>query len=413
MLVSWNWLKDYVTVSATHEEVALKLAMSGLNHEGTKVVSDDQCIDLEVTSNRGDCLGHIGVAREIAVLWQQPLKQSDPQPAEGGAKVADAIKVKIDTELCPRYTARVIKGVKIGPSPKWLQDRLQTIGIASINNVVDITNYVMMECGQPLHAFDLAQIRGGQIIVRAANPDEEFEAIDHRTYKLNPKMCVIADAERSVALGGVMGGVDSEVTEKTVDVLVEAATFQSLSIRSTARALKLHSPSSYRFERGVNWDGIDWASRRCCELILEHGGGELLSGVVDVVHTAESPNEPVEMRFAQVKRVLGIDVAAAEVVRILEALGCENKNTTDDAVTVVPPPWRHDLGREIDLIEEIARIHGYDKIPEDVGVPMAPSYRQDSERVMQHIRRMMTASGFDEAMTASVVTQAWSDVTSP
>ena len=212
MIVSWNWLKDYVALDMDPAELAQRLAMAGLNHESTQRVGDDLAIDLEVTSNRPDCLGHIGVAREIAVLWRQPLRVPDPCPPTSGPDVAQLTRVSIACpQLCYRYTARVMRGVKIGPSPAWLADRLRSIGIAVINNVVDVSNYVMMECGQPLHVFDLRRLRGPEIIVREALPNEQFPAIDHRVYPLEPGMCVIADARHPVALGGVMGGVESEV----------------------------------------------------------------------------------------------------------------------------------------------------------------------------------------------------------
>ena len=270
MLVSWNWLNDYVKLDMELSELENRLSMSGLNHEESRPAEDDVTVDLEVTSNRADCLGHMGVAREIAVLWKKPLSVPDPQPPSSGKSVRDEVKVRIDCpELCPRYTARLVRGVKVGPSPDWLVNRLAAVNVAPVNNIVDITNYVLMECGQPLHAFDFAKLAGPQIIVREAAPGEKFEAIDHRTYELTGGMCVIADAERPVALAGVMGGADSEISASTTDVLIEAADFAQLSVRTTARHLSLHSPSSYRFERGVDPEGIDWASRRCCELILE------------------------------------------------------------------------------------------------------------------------------------------------
>ena len=214
MIVSWNWLKEYVDLNMTHDDLVDRLTMSGLNHEGTEAVGKDQAIDLEVTSNRVDCLGHIGVAREIAVLYEQPLKIPAAEIKTGSQSVADEVAVTIDApKHCFRYTARLIKGVKIGPSPQWLQDHLTAIGIGVVNNVVDVTNYVMMECGQPLHAFDYAKIADGKIIVRAAKQDEEFQAIDHKTYKLDDNMCVITDSNGPVAIAGVMGGAESEVTD--------------------------------------------------------------------------------------------------------------------------------------------------------------------------------------------------------
>ncbi len=413
MLVSWDWLKQYVKLSATPDEVAERLMMAGLNHEDTHAVGNDLAINLEVTSNRPDCLGHIGIAREASVLFDVPLMLPAAQPKAGGEAASKLAQVRVDdAKACPRYTARVIRGVKIGPSPKWLVDRLSTVGIGAINNVVDITNYVLLECGQPLHAFDLAKLAGKQIIVRAAREGEQFQAINHKAYTLDASMCVIADGERPVALAGVMGGADTEVSEKTTDLLIESADFAPMSIRATARKLNLHSDSSYRFERGVDPQGVDWASRRACELILELAGGTLAEGVIDV-GAQPGEREPIALRFAQLKRVLGIHVEPAEARRILTALG--NKELKHDAqsVTVVPPSWRRDLSREIDLVEEVARIHGYDKIPEDVSVPMAPSHRTHIDRVLSKVKQALCAAGFDEALTLSAVEEPWSEAFSP
>lgn len=413
MIVSHNWLKDYVDFSADHDELVDRLTMSGLNHEGTELIGDDQAIDLEVTSNRVDCLGHIGVAREIAALYDLELKVPDPQPVESSESVADHCSVEIQCpDLCHRYTARLIKGVKVGPSPEWLVKRLEAIDVASINNVVDATNFVMFECGQPLHAFDFSKLAGGKIIVREPKPEEEIEAIDHSKYQLQPGTCVIADAENAVCIGGVMGGVDSEVSDSTTDVLLEAAYFHPMPVRATARQLKLHSPSSFRFERDIDSHNIEWASRRCCELILQIAGGELCSGMID---EGEAPGEiaAVELRYSQIERILGIEIPKEEVPKILQSLGLEVKSDSDEVITVVPPSWRKDLTREVDLIEEVGRIYGYDKVPDTVAVPMVASHRTDSDRVMQKVRTMLTSAGFDEAMTATMVPGPWSEAFSP
>lgn len=409
MIVSLDWLREYVDLPMTPAELADRLALSGLNHEQF----DDAVIDLEVTSNRADCLGHLGVAREVGVLYELPLKTPDAKPRAAGAAVEKLASIAIEApELCPRYTARVIRGVKIGPSPAWLADRLRAVGIAVINNVVDATNYVLMECGQPLHAFDFAKLAGGKIVVREARPGEKFTAINHQEYELAPGTCVIADAENAVALAGVMGGAHSEVSDATVDVLIESAVFDPLSVRTTARRHNLHSPSSYRFERGVDPEGVDWASRRACELILETAGGTLADGCVDVGETAK-PQAVVKLRFDQIERVLGIRVPDAEVRRILTALGCEETHVCGHCVKVVPPSWRADLSREIDLIEEVARIYGYDQIPEDAGVKMAASTRTREDRVIDAVRGVLTAAGFDEAMTLSAVDESWVDAIRP
>jgi phenylalanyl-tRNA synthetase beta chain len=474
MIVSWNWLKQYVALDMPLEELQQRLMMAGLNHEATSEVAGDLAIDLEVTSNRPDCLGHIGIAREVAVLWNRPLEIPAARPPEGRPSAGELVRVRIDCpELCPRYTARVIRGVKVGPSPRWMTRRLETIGIATINNIVDISNYVLMECGQPLHAFDYTKLHcpekgtgtslrsepvpfsGREIIVRQPLPGETIEAIDHKTYQLEAGMCIIADAEVAVAIGGVMGGAGTEVSEATTDVLIEAAEFDPISIRTTARKLNLHSDSSYRFERRVDPEGLDWASRRCCELILEIAGGELAVGVVDV---GQPPpvRPPIVLRLAQLRRVLGIDVDPQRVREILVALGNEEvakrgegkptnlpsptgrgaggegrpradltslqtsphpnplpEGEGTGTMSFVPPSWRRDLSREIDLVEEVARIHGYDVIPEDVSVPMAPSARCPEDRVVEKIRHVLTAAGFDEAMTLSVVEEESSGVISP
>lgn len=413
MIISWNWLKDYVPLPMTVEQLTERLTLTGLNLEEFHAVGDDVAIDVEVTSNRPDCLGHVGVAREVAVLWDSTLKIPVAKPSATGPSVSQLTSVTLECpDLCPRYTARVIRGVKIGPSPQWLADRLRTLGIAVINNVVDISNYVMMECGQPLHTFDFKLLAGGKIIVRRAKPGEQFVAINHQTYELNADTCVIADAEKAVALAGVMGGATSEVSDATTDLLIESADFAQLSVRNTARRLHLHSPSSYRFERGVDPEGIDWASRRCCELILELAGGELAEGVIDVGQQPQ-PREVVKLRFDQIERILGIKIPDDRVRQILTALGNEETHACNHCVKVVPPSWRPDLTREIDLVEEVGRIYGYDHIPEDAGVKMVASTRSREDRVLDQVRDCIAALGFDEAMTISTVEREWVDTFRP
>ncbi len=413
MIVSWEWLSQYVELNMEHDDLVDRLTMSGLNHEGTKPAGQDQAIDLEVTSNRSDCLGHIGVAREVATLYELPLSIPDPKPATGKEKINDHCQVEIQCpDLCFRYTARLLKGVKVGPSPDWLVRRLEAIGQPSVNNVVDATNYVMFECGQPLHAFDFGKVKNGKIVVREPKPDESIVAIDHKSYALHPGMCVIADQQEPVAIGGVMGGADSEISESTTDILLEVAYFNQLSVRNTARRLNLQSPSSFRFERNIDSVGIEWASRRCCEIILETGGGELVDGFLDVGKAPGKP-EPVRLRFAQLERVLGIQIPAEFSEKALTALGLEIQSVDNEAVTAVPPSWRKDLTREIDLIEEVGRIYGFDKVPDDAPVPMAASYKTKPDRVLDKIRNVMTAAGFDEAMTASLVPENWSNAFSP
>lgn len=406
MLISWDWLKQYVTLDMPPAELERRLMMAGFNHESTVPMGDDLAIDFEITSNRPDCLGHLGLAREVSVLWQRPLTIPAAKPVAGRARVEDLVSVRIECpDLCYRYTARVVRGIKAGPSPAWMVKRLATVGIAAINNVVDISNYVLMECGQPLHTFDYGRLKGPAIVVRRPRPGETIEAIDHKEYALDPQMCVIADARDAVAIGGVMGGAATEINARTVDVLVEAAEFDPLSIRSTSRQLRLHSDSSYRFERKIDSEQIDWASRRCCELILELAGGELATGVIDVGRPPVE-RKSITLRYAQLKRILGIDVDPPVVRTILTALGLKETGAAPASVTATAPSWRRDLTREIDLIEEVARIHGYEKIPEDVRVPMASSVRGREERVLGKVRQALTAAGYDEALTLSAVDEA-------
>lgn len=413
MLVSWSWLRDYVPLTISADEFAQRLMMAGLNHESTESVGRDLAIDLEVTSNRPDCLGHLGIAREAAVLFGVPLKLPAAAPQTSSTQVDTLAKVRIDAPtLCSRYIARVIRGVKVKASPAWLADRLTTIGQPTINNIVDITNYVLMECGQPLHAFDFRKLAGPEIIVREGRAGEKIEAIDHKSYDVGPGVCVIADRDRPVAIAGVMGGAATEVGPATVDVLIESAEFDPSSIRATARKLNLHSDSSYRFERGLDPVGVEWASRRCCELILELAGGELAAGAIDVGRQP-TPREPIVLRLAQLKRILGIEIPAERVAQILQALGCELRKQEPTQLVAVAPSWRADLTREIDLIEEAARVHGYEAIPEDVRVPMATSAKSLADRVLHEVRTVLVGSGFDEAMTISVLEPEQSDTFSP
>ena len=413
MLVSWNWLKQYVALDMPHDELVDRLTMSGLNHEGTDKVDGDRVIDLEVTSNRPDCLGHLGVAREIAVLYENKLCEPEIEIKESNESIDDLLSVSIESpQLCNRFTARVIKGIKIGPSPDWLLDRLEAIGITPVNNIVDVTNFVMMECGQPLHAFDADKIKDNRIIVREAAKGEKLEAIDHKQYDLEPGMCLIADSSGPIGLGGVMGGAETEISESTTNVIIEAAQFNPMSIRSTARKLNLHSAASHRFERPVDINRTEWASRRACQLIQQIAGGEVAKGLIDEGQS-EDWRKPITLRFEQLKRILGIEIPAAEATRILVALGCEVKEQSDDQVTVIVATWRTDLIREVDLVEEVGRIFGYDKVPDDLPVPMAATTKLDSQRVLDKIRTTLTSAGFDEAMTASLVPQPWSESFSP
>ena len=404
MKISTNWLADYVQLPGTTAELVHRLLMAGLNHESTMPAGDDEAVEIEVTSNRPDCLGHIGVAREAALLFGRPLHVPDPRPLEGQALAARSIAVEIEAgDICPFYSARVIRGAKVGPSPPWLVSRLRTVGVASVNNVVDATNYVMLESGQPLHAFDLAKIRGGRIVVRRARAGEPFEAINHKTYELTDRMGVIADAERPVALAGVMGGADTEIAAATTDILLESAQFAPLPVRAAARGLALASDSSYRFERGPDPAMVEWAGRRAAALILELAGGTLEAGVVEAGRLACTP-AVIPLHPDRVAEVLGIQVPEQRQQEILAGLGFVAEPSASHIW--LAPTWRRDAWREIDLVEEIGRIEGYDRVPEDVAIAARPVEWSARERTVRAVGEVLVAAGFCEAMTRSVVSEA-------
>lgn len=413
MILSRTWLADYVHLEEATDEVVERLLMAGLNHESTTVHGADEAIEIEVTSNRPDWLGHIGVARELAVLFARPLHVPDPRPAATGPAATESIAIEIRSpEICPFYCGRVIRGVRIGPSPQWLVDRLATVGVASVNNVVDITNYVMLECGQPLHAFDLGQVRGGRIIVRRAEAGEPFTAINHKTYTLTDHMCVIADAERPAALAGVMGGADSEISGSTTDILLESAQFAPLAVRAAARGLVLASGSSYRFERGPDPAAVDWASRRAAAMIVELAGGSLAAGVVEAGALACSP-ATIDLRDARVAEVLGVEVPNARQREILLGLGFVPETPAAGMSRWRAPTWRRDAWREIDLVEEIARIEGYDQVPEDQPIAARSVELSSQERAIRGVSAVLVAAGLCEAMTRSVVAEPLEATQSP
>ena len=407
MKVSLNWLTDYVDVSAfAAAELGEVFTRTGLCCEGIEHTESDVVFDLEVTSNRPDCLGHVGVARELAAALSLELKLPDLSAVPAGAKRAGKLtSVEVlDPDLCPRYTARVITGVKIGPSPAWLLERLAAVGLRSINNVVDVTNYVLMEYSQPLHAFDYALLAGSRIVVRRARDGEELVSIDGTRCRLTAEMLIIADAERPVAIAGVMGGLQSEVADKTDAILLESAQFDPTVTRKTARELTLMSESSYRFERGVDPVGVDAASLRAAQLILQTAGGELAEGVVDVWAEPYTPPK-VALRPDRCRALLGMDVDDAAQAEILARLGLSPRRR-GGRITCSIPPWRGDLTREADLIEEVARLAGFERIPVRNKVTHPLVGFSPAEQARRDLRAALSASGFDEAVTFGFVDEA-------
>jgi phenylalanyl-tRNA synthetase beta chain len=372
----------------------------------------DVVYDLEVTPNRPDLNSVIGIAREIAALTGNPLRVPEINLATSGGKAADLVSVKIeDAEICPRYTARVIKGVKIGPSPEWLRGTLEKVGIRSISNVVDVTNYVMLETGQPLHAFDyhlIAKDTDGKptIVVRRAAAGEKFKTLDNQERTLTNEMLLIADEHKGIALAGVMGGANTEINNSTVDVLIESAYFAPVNIRRTSKLLGLRSESSYRFERGADVGICDWASQRAAQLILETAGGQLAEGVVDVYPKPAQPKQ-LSLHFAKSKDLLGIGISPADQVSYLTKLGLEVVAQQPGDCTFSLPTWRVDLKREVDLIEEVGRLYGVDKIPSTP--PRGALGTNAFDAVYDQIgeaRRILTGLGLNEAQGQTLISSA-------
>jgi phenylalanyl-tRNA synthetase beta chain len=368
---------------------------------------DDTIFEIEITPNRPDVLSIVGVAREIAALTGAPFRYPQVAVKEGGPEAAALAAVEIaDPDLCPRYAARVITGVTVKPSPPWLAQRLRAVGLRPINNVVDVTNYVLWELGQPLHAFDRDRLGGGRIVVRRARPGERLTTLDGRERALTPDMLMICDAERPVAVGGVMGGADSEVRPETTTVLLESAHFNPGSIRRTSRALSLSSDASYRFERGADIEGVIPALDRAAYLMADLGGGTVARGVIDV-YPAPRPHPRVALRLERVERVIGAAPPRAEAVRILQALGFA---VDDSAPTlqVVVPSFRRDIVQEDDLVEEIVRIWGYDQIPLRLagGGELAPVTRPAGLRVTRAASRALVDAGLAECITYAFVDPA-------
>jgi phenylalanyl-tRNA synthetase beta chain len=365
----------------------------------------DTVVDIEVTPNRPDWLSVIGIAREISALTGNPLRLPEANPVAAGMPLPqDTVKVEAP-DLCPRYTACVIKGVKIGPSPAWLKQALEKIGMRSINNVVDVTNYVMLESGHPLHAFDYSLLAGHRIVVRRAESGERFVAIDDSTHELTGEMLVIADAERAVALAGIMGGKNSEINDATTGVLLEAAYFHPPNIRRTSKKLGLSSESSYRFERGADIGGVIWASNRAAQLIQQVAGGEIARGIVDALAKPVTKRR-VKCRYAQVNRLLGIDVPAETVKKVFVSLGLSVVKDDAASCEVEVPTFRVDLEREADLIEEVCRIHGVERIPARMQPATVAVSEFDAKwDAIARLRQTLTALGFHEAMNQTMVAE--------
>jgi len=400
MKISLNWLKEYVAINESPQELCALLSNIGFGIEGVEQAGDDTVIDIEITSNRGDCLCHIGIAREIAAAMGREVVLPKVKYEPVKKDIAGMVSVEIlEPKLCGRYTARIIEGVKVGPAPAWMAKRLEAVGLRSVNNVVDATNYAMMETGQPPHAFDYSKIKDGKIIVRLAKKSEKLVSIDGTECKLEPDMLVITDPSGPVAIGGVMGGITTEVSGSTTSILLEDAAFDPVSIRKTSRNLNLPSEAAYRFGRGVDIEQIDWASQRTAQLIAQAAGGKIIEGVVDAYPGKVPNNRMVTMRFSRVKKVLGIDVPQQTIFEILRGLSFSPQKNETDKILCTIPTWRPDITREIDLIEEVARIYGFDKIgiSQKISIEVVPVDKR--QKTVEAVSGFLNSCGFYETIT--------------
>jgi len=366
---------------------------------------DDVVLEVNVTPNRPDALSHLGVAREVAVATGGTLRPPEPKLAESGAPASDKARVRIeDAGRCPRYAARVIENVKIGPSPQWLQDRLKACGVRPISNVVDVTNFVLLEYGQPLHAFDLDKVAGQEIVVRTARPGEKMKTLDGKERALSPEDLLICDRDRAQALAGVMGGEDSEVSAGTTRVLLESAHFQPSSVRRTAKRHGLHTEASHRFERGADLDAVVPAVDRAAALIAELAGGTVAPGRIDVYPQPQPPRR-VTLRYERVERLLGVAIPEADCRRILGTLGFRAVEEGSGRTTFEVPRARVDVEREEDLLEELARVYGYDNIPARLPRSMAELRPEPvAAEAERRAHQALSGAGLSEVVNYSFVT---------
>ncbi|MDL1905732.1 phenylalanine--tRNA ligase subunit beta [Synechococcales cyanobacterium CNB] len=406
MELSIRWLNRYLEPAhAAADEVEHALTNAGFPIESRRATpAGDTVLDVEITSNRGDCLSQVGLAREVAAVtgrrlvmptWVEPRRG---EPADGYLSLENRVP-----EACPRFTAQVIRGVKIGPSPAWMTDLLESLGQRPINNVVDVTNFLTFELGHPSHVFDLRSLAGGRLIIRWAKEGEKLSTLDGKDRTLRADELVVADAERAQSLAGVIGGAESEVGASTTDVVLEVATWEPAVVRRAARRLGIRTDASHRFERGVAPAELDFAARRAAALIVEVAGGMLCSGMLDEGRPLP-PARSIRFRPSRARALIGVDVPDAEQARLLKSIGIEAEGG-GDALTCVPPPFRLDLEREVDLVEEVARLHGLDSVPVRDWMPVAVRPPQQRERALREMHAALEGLGFYEAVTFTFVSE--------
>jgi phenylalanyl-tRNA synthetase beta chain len=402
MKVTHDWLKDFVDIKITPQALAHKLTMAGIEVTSLQGVGNDFVYEIEITSNRPDWLSVVGIAREVAAITGKRLKWSPVPSPQSRVKDKRQLNINIeDKKDCPLYTARVIRGVKVGPSPDWLKRRLELVGLRSVNNVVDITNYILLEYGEPLHAFDLDKLIGDSILVRRAKQNEKIITIDGIQRALDIKTLVIADQNRAVALAGVMGGKDTEVSEQTKNVLLEAAIFNPIIIRRGRQALGLQSESAYRFERGIDREVVEKASGRASQLIEELASGECI--LIKSLGLSKPAKKTLNLDLLTVNKTLGVNIPCAKVKQIMDHLGFQAKQKRKNVFAVTVPSFRQDVGSEIDMIEEIARVYGYENIPMTLPAIKAYVTPREAKDSISFIKNMLIGLGLNEVMTYSLI----------
>jgi len=411
MEFSLSWLGEYVELPADPKELQRRLTDAGLNVEGMAAQGGDTVLDIDVTSNRPDCMNHVGLAREVSVLYGRPLRWPPVQPMEGAERALDVARIEVeDVEGCPRFAGRVVRGVRVGPSPEWLRRRLESIGLRSINNVVDVTNFVLWELGQPLHAYDLAKLAGSVLVARRARAGERLVTLDGQERRLDSEVLVIADAEQPVGLAGVMGGLESEVTEATRDVFIEGAHFDRRTVRLAGKRFGLHTDAKHRFERGSDPGICAEAVSRAAVLMAEVAGGTVLHGVIDVRDETRDWTRRGRLDLAKLDAFAGAEIDSADAERWLAGLGFGVERSGGNGVwNVTVPSWRYfdfqprpEPPHEVypqDLYEEVLRIHGLDRIPAALpAIPGADAPRPENQVRRERMRRQLAASGYSEAI---------------
>jgi len=403
MKVTYNWLKDFVDIAISPAALAEKLTMAGIEVKAVVENSGDSVFEIEVTSNRPDWLNIAGLAREVSAITGKKLKKQPavPLPLSKTSRQEQYSILIEDKKDCPVYTARIIEGVRVAPSPAWLKERLEMVGCRSVNNIVDITNYVLFEIGEPLHAFDAERLQGSCVAVRRARPAEKLITIDGQERNLSPDILVIADGKKPVALAGIMGGKDTEVAAATATVLLEAAIFNPLTVRRGRQRLGIQSEASYRFERSIDWASVDAASLRACAMIIEIAGGKLVQSKRS--GTLKRAPQAISLAVDKASRVLGTDITPRQARSMLASLGFGVKALGSKGLKVTAPSYRADVKEDVDLIEEIARINGYTKIPTTLPGFIVQEAAVAASDPVRPIKKILASLGLDEVITHSIV----------